>query len=75
MGASYRMTRQTMTITYANPGSDPVSVDVEAPEVVLRGVVPEGAESLDPYLAGRSLELGVEVEGGGWTNSKPATRS
>jgi hypothetical protein len=63
MGASYRMAGQTMNVTFANPGSDPVSVDVEVPEVVLRGVVPEGAESLDPYLAGRSLNLGIDVEG------------
>jgi hypothetical protein len=63
MGASYRMAGQTMSITFANPGSEAISVDVEVPEVVLRGVVPEGAESLDPYLAGRSLELSIDVEG------------
>ena len=63
MGATYRIAGQAVTVTFANPGSDPVSVDVEVPEVVLRGVVPQGAESLDPYLAGRSLELGIDVEG------------
>lgn len=63
MGASYRVAGQTMTVTFANPGSDPVSVDVEVPEVVLRGVVPGGAEALDPYIAGRSLELVLEVDG------------
>jgi hypothetical protein len=63
LGASYRMAGQTMNVTFANPGSDPVSVDVEVPEVVLRGAVPQGAESLDPYLAGRRLELGIDVEG------------
>ena len=62
-GASYRMAGQTMKITFANPGSDPISVDVEVPEVVLRGVVPQGAESLDPYIAGSSLELALDVEG------------
>lgn len=64
MGASYRMTGQTTTVAFANPGSDPISVDVEVPEVVLRGVVPNGAESLDPYIAGRSLQLALDVEGG-----------
>ena len=63
MGASYRMAGQTMNVTFANPGSDPINVDVEVPEVVLRGVVPEGAESLDPYLAGRDLELALDVDG------------
>ena len=58
------MTGQTMTVSFANPGSDPISVDVEVPEVVVRGVVPEGAESLEPYIAGRSLELALDVEGG-----------
>jgi hypothetical protein len=63
LGASYRMAGQTMSITFANPGSDPISVDVEVPEVVLRGVVPEGAELLNPYVAGSSLELTLDVEG------------
>lgn len=63
LGASYRMSGQTMTVTFANPGGDPITVEAEVPEVVLRGVVPGGAESLDPYLAGRRLELSLEVEG------------
>ena len=63
LGATYRIGGQAVTVTFANPGSDPVSVDVEVPEVMLRGAVPQGAESLDPYLAGRSLELGIDVEG------------
>jgi hypothetical protein len=63
LGATYRIAGQPITVTYANPGADPVSVDIEVPEVVLRGIVPEGAESLDPYLAGQSLELGIDVEG------------
>jgi hypothetical protein len=63
LGATYRMAGQSISVSFANPGSDPVSVEAELPEVVLRGVVPEGAESLDPYIAGRSLKLAVDVEG------------
>ncbi len=63
LGATYRMTGQKMSVTFANPGSDPITTEIELPEVVLRGVVPDGAESLDPYIAGRSLELSVDIEG------------
>lgn len=63
LGATYRMAGQSIVITYANPGADPLTANVELPEVVFRGAVPAGAESLDPYIAGDSLELSVEVEG------------
>jgi len=63
LGATYRMAGQSIAITYANPGADPLTVNVELPEVVFRGAVPAGAESLDPYIAGDSLELSVKVEG------------
>ncbi len=57
------MAGQAINVTFANPGSDPVSVEAEVPEIVLRGAVPQGAESLDPYIAGRNLSLSLEVEG------------
>lgn len=63
LGATYRLAGQTINVTFANPGSDPVSVEAEVPEIVLRGAVPQGAESLDPYIAGRDLSLSLEVEG------------
>jgi len=63
LGATYRLAGQTINVTFANPGSDPVSVEAEVPEIVLRGAVPQGAESLDPYIAGRNLSLSLEVEG------------
>jgi hypothetical protein len=63
LGATYRLTGQSLSIAYANPGNDPVIVDVDVPEIVFRGAVPAGAEALDPYIAGRSLSLRLEVEG------------
>ena len=63
LGATYRMNGKSIAIAYANPGKDPVTADVEVPEVVFRGSVPAGAESLDPYVAGRSLQLSLDVEG------------
>lgn len=63
LGASYKLGGQTMSIAYANPGSDPVTMEVEIPEVDFQGSVPAGAAVLDPYIAGRSLELSLSVEG------------
>jgi len=63
LGANYRLNGQTMSVTYANPGSSALTVDVAVPEVSFRASVPRGAESLDPYIAGKSLKLSVDVEG------------
>jgi hypothetical protein len=35
LGATYRLAGQTINVTFANPGSDPVSVEAEVPEIVL----------------------------------------
>ena len=63
LGATYRLGGQSLQVTYANPGSDPVVTSVEIPEIVIRGQVPQGAESLDPYIAGSNLELRLDIEG------------
>lgn len=63
LNASYRLGGQTMRITYANPGANPTAVDVTVPEATLRATVPAGAESLDPYVAGRKLTLTREIDG------------
>lgn len=63
LGATYRLAGQSIEVTYANPGKDPVTTAVEIPEVVIRGEVPAGAESLDPYIAGRGFSLRLNVVG------------
>lgn len=64
VSASYRLTGRTMTVTYAHPQSfRPDTVEVEVPDIEFRAVVPAGARSLDPYLAGASLRLEREIEG------------
>ena len=63
LGATYRLSGQSMSIAFANPGNDPVIMDVELPEITFRGSVPAGAEALDPYIAGRSLTLSLDVKG------------
>ncbi len=63
LGASYRISEQVITVTYANPGSSPVTVDVDVPDIQFRGQVPTGAEQLNPYLAGRRLTLSRDIDG------------
>jgi hypothetical protein len=63
LGATYRLAGQSIQITYANPGSEPIQTSVEIPEIVFRGQVPEGAESLNPYIAGSNLQLRLDIEG------------
>ena len=63
IGASYRLSDQAITVTYANPGSDPIIVDVAVPDIIFRGVVPDGAEDIDPYIAGSNFTIRREVDG------------
>lgn len=64
VGATYRLSGQTMTVTYNDPEKfKPVTVKVDVPEVEFRARVPAGAETLNPYLAGRRLTLDREIEG------------
>ena len=61
--AVYRIDDASITITYADPGSEPIVTQVAVPQISFRGVVPAGAENLDPYIAGTQLTLSREVDG------------
>ena len=61
--ATYRIDGETMRVTYANPGAEPVVRDVTVPGFTFQGTVPPGAEGLDPYVAGSALALSLDVEG------------
>ena len=63
LGATYRLSGLSIEVTYANIGGDPRTTAVRIPEVAIRARVPAGAESLDPYIAGRKLSLRLDVEG------------
>lgn len=64
LGASvFRLGGNVITVSAANPGSDPVVTDVPVPEVTLKAIVPAGAESIDPYIAGTSLMLTRDIDG------------
>ena len=58
---------QDIVITYAVPGSsNPAQKSLPTKPVAITGVVPQGAEGLDPFIAAESLTLMQEV-------SKPTT--
>lgn len=64
LGARYRLDDLAIQVTYADPDDrSPITVDVSLPPVEFRAVVPTGAETLDPYLAGRQLTLTRDIEG------------
>ena len=51
-----------MRVTYASPEtSAPVTTDVAVPEFAIVGEVPQGAEGLAPYVAGRTFDLTLET--------------
>lgn len=62
--ANYRLDGLEMRVTYADPADRrPVTVDIDVPPVEFRALVPAGAESVEPYLAGRALSLTRDLEG------------
>ncbi len=62
--ARYRLDGLGMQVTYADPADRrPVTVDIDVPPIEFRAVVPAGAESVEPYLAGRALTLSRDIEG------------
>lgn len=63
LGATYRLDGGSIEVAYANPGAQPVMLQVPVPGITLRATVPRGAEDLSPYVAGRRLDLSVTVEG------------
>ncbi|WP_424929266.1 hypothetical protein [Amaricoccus tamworthensis] len=55
---------QEVTVTYADPDTnEPVTATLNTPELGFAGVLPAGAENLDPFVAAASLELEQTVDG------------
>jgi hypothetical protein len=63
LAANYTFNGQSVSVQYANPGGEPVSVEMPIPDVSFRAAAPAGSESLDPYIAGRNLTLELNVQG------------
>lgn len=61
--ADYRIDGAELGVSYANPGAAPTRMAVPLPDVRFSAVVPAGAESLSPYLAGPALRLSVDISG------------
>lgn len=56
---------QELRITFADPDNPPTPIRevVRTEAIIFRGLVPEGAEGLDPFIAATSLSLSQELEG------------
>ncbi|MCB1494639.1 MAG: BatD family protein [Bauldia sp.] len=55
---------QDVIVTYADPEtSKPVQATLRTEPIRFAGVIPEGAETLDPFIAADHLELTQEIEG------------
>lgn len=53
---------QELLITWAEPGqTNPIETRVALDPVVVEGVIPEGAEDLDPFVAANALTLSREL--------------
>ncbi|MFV0409059.1 MAG: hypothetical protein ACK5LJ_04990 [Paracoccus sp. (in: a-proteobacteria)] len=53
---------QTIALTYAGAESiTPVEASVVTDPIMLTGILPEGAEGLDPFIAAKALELTQEL--------------
>lgn len=55
---------RSIGVTYADPDSRaPITRQLAVPEVVINAQVPDGAQDLDPYLAGTSFQLERMIDG------------
>jgi hypothetical protein len=61
---TFRLPAAEVVVTYADPQSnDPVTERLPTEPLTLSGVLPAGAEGLDPFIAAESLELTQQVDG------------
>tara|TARA_R110002020_G_scaffold212759_2_gene419378 strand:+ start:4398 stop:5729 length:1332 start_codon:yes stop_codon:yes gene_type:complete len=61
---TFSLPPQEVMVTYADPETNQLAqAALSTGAITFRGVVPEGAEGLEPFLAATSLSLDQEVEG------------
>lgn len=62
--ATYRLSNLEVDLTYADPTTrKPIASKLALPQIIFKGVVPEGAQDLDPYLAGNRFTLTRDIKG------------
>lgn len=60
----FRIPPRPVAVTYADPDTrQPVALDILTDAVEFRGLAPEGAEGLDPFIAAADLVLEQTIEG------------
>ncbi len=60
----FRIPSRPVTVTYAEADTrEPVTIDMPTEAVEFRGLLPEGAEGLDPFIAAGDLVLEQTIEG------------
>ena len=57
IAANFELKDQFMKVSWANPGKAPSTADLRIPDISYRGIVPVGAEELNPFVAGKSLTI------------------
>lgn len=61
---AFQIPSQRIGVTFADPQTnEPITATVETGLIAFSGVVPEGAEGLDPFIAAQKLTLEQTVEG------------
>lgn len=63
IGARFRLGGDSVRVTVADPGNPARQYDLPIPDIELRAVVPPGAASLDPFIAGTRFEVTRQIDG------------
>jgi hypothetical protein len=62
VAGTFDISAQNISVTYAVPGSsDTAQANLQTEPVRITGIVPKGAEGLDPFIAADSLRLTQEI--------------
>lgn len=58
---TFKIPAQTISVTYAVPGSSDAQASLSTRPVTITGIVPHGAEGLDPFIAAGDLKLTQQI--------------